>query len=200
MSAPESNSRAPLAEQRPSKVKSPVSLADVDIPEAELQVLHEIAAHAGRRQVGSKKSRSTGVMGQTSGVTALFAGPNGTAKTMAAEALAQQLERQLCRVDLSQVVNKYIGETEKNLDRVFHEAEASNATLFFDEGDALFGNRSAVKDSHDRYANIEINYLLQKMEAFRGVALLATNMADNIDPALRRRIAYVVQFPRPPAK
>ena len=110
------------------------------------------------------------------GISALFAGDSGTGKTMAAEVLANQLRLDLYRIDLSAVVSKYIGETEKNLRRVFDAAEDGGAILFFDEADALFGKRSEVKDSHDRYANIEINYLLQRMEAYRGLAILATNM------------------------
>jgi len=131
---------------------------------------------------------------------ALFAGPNAANKAMAAEALAQQMKRGLYRINLSEVVSKYIGETEKNLQRVFDAAEASNAILLFDEADALFGKRSEVKDSHDRYANIEINFLLQQLGAFHGVAVIATNNAKDIDLKLRKRIGYVIQFPHPPAK
>ncbi len=131
------------------------------------------------------------------GITALFAGDSGTGKTMAAEVIANDLRLNLYRIDLSAVVNKYIGETEKNLRRVFDAAEAGGAILFFDEADALFGKRSEVKDSHDRYANIEINYLLQRMEAYRGLAILATNMKSALDPAFMRRLRFVVNFPFP---
>ena len=131
------------------------------------------------------------------GLSALFAGPSGTGKTLAAEVLANELELDLFRIDLSAVVSKYIGETEKNLRRVFDAAEEGGAILFFDEADALFGKRSEVKDSHDRYANVEISYLLQRMEAYRGLAILATNMKEALDPAFLRRLRFVVQFPFP---
>jgi SpoVK/Ycf46/Vps4 family AAA+-type ATPase len=131
------------------------------------------------------------------GVTALFAGPSGVGKTMAAEVIATELDIDLYKIDLSGVVSKYIGETEKNLDRIFTAAENANAILFFDEADALFGKRSEVKDSHDRYANIEISYLLQKMEMYDGVAILATNLRQNLDEAFLRRLAFAVHFPFP---
>ena len=133
------------------------------------------------------------------GLSALFAGASGTGKTMAAEVLASDLRLDLYRIDLSQVVSKYIGETEKNLRRVFDAAEEGGAILLFDEADALFGKRSEVKDSHDRYANIEISYLLQRMESYRGLAILTTNMKDVLDPAFLRRIRFVIQFPFPDA-
>ena len=131
------------------------------------------------------------------GISALFAGDSGTGKTMAAEVLANDLRLDLYRIDLSAVVSKYIGETEKNLRRLFDAAEDGGAILFFDEADALFGKRSEVKDSHDRYANIEINYLLQRMEGYRGLAVLATNMKDALDPAFMRRLRFIVTFPFP---
>ena len=131
------------------------------------------------------------------GVTALFAGPSGVGKTMAAEIIANALDIDLYKIDLAGVVSKYIGETEKNLDRIFAAAENANAILFFDEADALFGKRSEVKDSHDRYANIEISYLLQKMEMYQGVAILATNLRQNLDDAFLRRLAFTVHFPLP---
>jgi SpoVK/Ycf46/Vps4 family AAA+-type ATPase len=118
---------------------------------------------------------------------------------MAAEVLANELRLDLYRIDLSQVVSKYIGETEKNLARVFEAAEGGGAILLFDEADALFGKRSEVKDSHDRYANIEVSYLLQRMESYRGLAILTTNMKSALDPAFLRRIRFVVQFPFPDA-
>jgi SpoVK/Ycf46/Vps4 family AAA+-type ATPase len=131
------------------------------------------------------------------GISALFVGPSGTGKTMAAEVLARELRLDLYRIDLSAVVSKYIGETEKNLRRVFDAAEQGGSILLFDEADALFGKRSEVRDSHDRYANIEVGYLLQRMEAYRGLAILTTNMKSALDPAFLRRIRFVVQFPRP---
>ena len=133
------------------------------------------------------------------GISALFSGPSGTGKTMAAEVLANELQLDLYRIDLASVVSKYIGETEKNLRRVFDAAEDSGAILFFDEADALFGKRSEVKDSHDRYANIEVSYLLQRMEAYRGLAVLATNLKNSVDTAFLRRIRFVVNFPFPDA-
>ena len=133
------------------------------------------------------------------GINALFAGDSGTGKTMAAEVLANELQLALYRIDLSAVVSKYIGETEKNLRRLFDAAESGGAILLFDEADALFGKRSEVKDSHDRYANIEINYLLQRMEAFSGLALLATNMKSALDTAFLRRLRFVVNFAWPGA-
>ena len=118
---------------------------------------------------------------------------------MAAEVIAHELQLDLYKIDLSGVVNKYIGETEKNLAKIFHEAEASNAILFFDEADALFGKRTEVKDSHDRYANIEVNYLLQRMEEYRGLAILATNRKSSLDRAFLRRLRFLVDFPFPDA-
>jgi SpoVK/Ycf46/Vps4 family AAA+-type ATPase len=131
------------------------------------------------------------------GITALFIGESGTGKTLAAEVIAHELRLDLFRIDLSAVVSKYIGETEKNLRRLFDAAEDGGCILFFDEADALFGKRSEVKDSHDRYANIEVNYLLQRMEAFRGLAILATNRGNALDVAFQRRIRFRVKFPHP---
>jgi SpoVK/Ycf46/Vps4 family AAA+-type ATPase len=131
------------------------------------------------------------------GISALFAGASGTGKTMAAEVIAAGLRLSLYRIDLSAVVNKYIGETEKNLRRLFDAAENSGAILLFDEADALFGKRSEVKDSHDRYANIEVNYLLQRIESYRGLAILASNMKGALDTAFLRRLRFIVNFPFP---
>lgn len=131
------------------------------------------------------------------GVNVLFVGASGTGKTMAAEVLANALEMDLYRVDLSNVVSKYIGETEKKLEQVFSSIAHANAVLFFDEADALFGKRSEVKDAHDRYANIEISYLLQRLEDYEGLVILATNMRNNLDGAFVRRMAFIIQFPQP---
>jgi hypothetical protein len=131
------------------------------------------------------------------GLSALFSGPPGTGKTMAAEVIARELGLELYKVDLSGVVSKYIGETEKNLAKIFREAAAANAILFFDEADALFGKRTEVSDAHDRYANIETSYLLQKMEEFEGVAILASNLRENMDPAFVRRLRFIIEFPFP---
>lgn len=133
------------------------------------------------------------------GCRVLFYGPSGTGKTMAAEILANELGLDLYRIDLSAVVSKYIGETEKNLGRLFDAAQQSGAILFFDEADALFGKRSEVKDAHDRYANIEVSYLLDRMEEYKGIAILTTNHKSNIDETFFRRINFIIEFPMPDA-
>jgi SpoVK/Ycf46/Vps4 family AAA+-type ATPase len=139
---------------------------------------------------GAKLSRGKGL-------NVLFSGPSGTGKTMAAEVLAQEFALELFQIDLSSVVSKYIGETEKNLSAIFREAEHCQALLFFDEADALFGKRTEVKDAHDRYANIEVNYLLQRIEQYEGVVILATNLQRNLDDAFVRRMQDIVEFPFP---
>jgi len=131
-----------------------------------------------------------------SGLIVLFTGPSGTGKTMAAEVIASELGRSLSNVDAGRIVSKYIGETEKNLERVFADAARAGAVLFFDEADALFGKRSTVRDSHDRYANVEVAYLLQRIEEFDGLAILSSNLKSNIDPAFQRRLRFVVEFSR----
>jgi len=131
------------------------------------------------------------------GISVLFAGPPGTGKTMAAEILASELDLPMYRIDLSQVVNKYIGETEKNLKRIFDAADVSDALLLFDEADAIFGKRMEARDAHDRYANLEISYLLDRMERFKGLAVLATNRKKDLDEAFLRRLRYIVVFPLP---
>ena len=133
----------------------------------------------------------------TRGVTALFSGQKGTGKTMAAEVIADQLGLKLHRVDLSKVASEYIGETEKNIHAIFDTLESAGVVLLFEEADALFGKRSDVKDSHDRYANIEVGYFLKRLEDFNGVAILATNTKSNIDDAFLRRLRYVVNFSSP---
>jgi SpoVK/Ycf46/Vps4 family AAA+-type ATPase len=135
--------------------------------------------------------------GRGHGVTALFAGDSGTGKTMSAEVIASDLGLDLYTVNLATVVDKYIGETEKNLERIFAEAGGVNAVLFFDEADAIFGKRSDVRDAHDRYANIESAYLLQRLETFDGLAVLATNLRANIDDAFTRRLDAIIDFPEP---
>jgi len=170
---------------------------DLVLPAAQERLLHQIALHVRQR---SKVYQTWGFASKGSrglGISALFAGPSGTGKTMAGEVLANELQLDLYRIDLSQVVSKYIGETEKNLRRVFDAAEGGAAILLFDEADALFGKRSEVKDSHDRYANIEVGYLLQRMEAYRGLAILTTNRKEALDTAFLRRIRFVVEFPFP---
>jgi hypothetical protein len=170
---------------------------DIVLPAPQLAMLREIAAHVRQRAKVYETWGFAQKCARGLGISALFTGASGTGKTMAAEVLANELRLDLYRIDLSQVVSKYIGETEKNLRRVFDAAEEGGAILLFDEADALFGKRSEVKDSHDRYANIEISYLLQRMEAYRGLAILTTNMKDAIDNAFLRRIRFLVQFPFP---
>jgi SpoVK/Ycf46/Vps4 family AAA+-type ATPase len=173
---------------------------DIVVPDDVRRQLEEIAAQvAGRHRVYTAWGFGR-TLGRGRGISALFAGPSGTGKTMAAEVLAGRLRLDLYRIDLAGVVSKYIGETEKNLARVFDAAERSGAVLFFDEADALFGKRSEVRDSHDRYANIEIDYLLQRMEEYRGLAILATNVKAHLDPAFLRRLRFVVEFVLPDAE
>ncbi|HEX7979877.1 MAG TPA: ATP-binding protein [Gemmatimonadaceae bacterium] len=159
--------------------------------------LRELAAQVRQRSRVYESWGFGAQLGRGRGITALFAGPSGTGKTMAAEILAGALELDLYRIDLAGVVSKYIGETEKNLRRVFDTAEQSGAILFFDEADALFGTRTEVRDSHDRYANLEINYLLQRMEDYSGLAILATNRRSALDAAFLRRLRFVIDFPFP---
>jgi SpoVK/Ycf46/Vps4 family AAA+-type ATPase len=182
------------------KITPHYTWGDIILPADRLQQLREICnAVKYRAQVyddwGFGRKLSLG-----KGLNVLFAGPSGTGKTMAAEIIAGELGLDLYKIDLSTVVSKYIGETEKNLAHIFAEAETSNAILFFDEADALFGKRSEVRDAHDRYANIEISYLLQRMEAYEGVVILATNLRKNMDDAFVRRLHFTVEFPLPSDK
>ncbi|MFN0148889.1 MAG: ATP-binding protein [Dehalococcoidia bacterium] len=170
---------------------------DIVLPGDASEQLRELCSRVARRRTvlddwGFGRRLSLG-----KGTAALFSGPPGTGKTMAAEIVAAELKLDLCKIDLSSIVSKYIGETEKNLNQVFRAAERANAILFFDEADALFGKRSEVRDSHDRYANIEISYLLQKMEEYDGVAILATNLRQNLDESFIRRLAFTIHFPFP---
>jgi hypothetical protein len=172
---------------------------DIVLPSEQETQLRQIAAHVrGRYTVyeewGFAKKMSRGL-----GISALFAGESGTGKTMAAEVIANELRLPLYRIDLSAVVSKYIGETEKNLRQLFDAADSGGFILFFDEADALFGKRSEVRDSHDRYANIEVNYLLQRIEAYRGLAILASNAKAALDSAFVRRLRFIVDFPHPSA-
>ena len=179
------------------RIESIAGWNDLILPEPQKALLRQIAAHVKQRlkvyqDWGFADKGTRGL-----GISALFAGESGTGKSMAAEVLARELQLDLYRIDLSAVVSKYIGETEKNLRRVFDAAEDSGAILLFDEADALFGKRSEVKDSHDRYANIEVSYLLQRMESYRGLAVLTTNLKAALDVAFQRRLRFVVQFPFP---
>jgi hypothetical protein len=167
------------------------------LPEATLAQLGELTSRARHRD----RVLDAWGMGATSskgrGITGLFAGESGTGKTMSAEVVARDLGLDLYVIDLSTVVDKYIGETEKNLDRIFSEADRVNGVLLFDEADAIFGKRSEVKDSHDRYANVEVAYLLQRMELFDGLAILTTNLRANVDEAFTRRLDAIIDFPVP---
>ncbi|MGV9712386.1 ATP-binding protein [Gordonia sp. NPDC003424] len=179
------------------RVTPRVNWADLVLPSSTVEVLADLAARARHREqvLGEWRMRRGG--GRGHGVIGLFAGESGTGKTMAAEVLAGDLGLEMYTVSLSSVVSKWVGETEKNLDRIFDEAELVNAVLVFDEADALFGKRSEVRDAHDRYANVETAYLLQRMEAFDGLAILTTNLRSNLDEAFTRRLDAVVEFPRP---
>ncbi|HEY0530290.1 MAG TPA: ATP-binding protein [Actinoplanes sp.] len=181
------------------RVEARAGWKDLVLPEPQARLLRDMTAQSRNRMTvfedwgfGSRGAYGTGT-------AALFAGSSGTGKTFAAEVIAADLALDLYRVDLSQVVSKYIGETEKNLRRVFDVAETGGVVLVFDEADALFGKRSDVKDSHDRYANIEVSYLLQRMESYRGLAILTTNRKDAIDTAFIRRLRFIVRFPFPDA-
>jgi hypothetical protein len=173
---------------------------DLVVPERQRELLQSISAYLRHRDRVLSDWGYERTVARTQGLKVLFAGESGTGKTMAAQVLAAELGLEIFRVDLATTVSKYIGETEKNLDRIFGAAEGSNAILFFDEADALFGKRSEVGDSHDRYANIEVAYLLQKMEGYPGAVILATNFRRNIDDAFVRRLDFVIDFPFPEAE
>ena len=184
--------------------RSPSSLPDAAVapPTADYPHRHKRVSRVGAVRFGATGLASGAlvwVISSVLGISALFGGPSGTGKTMAAQVMARSLGIDLLRVDLAGVVNKYIGETEKKLREVFDACEDSGALLFFDEADALFGTRTQVKDAHDRFANIEIDYLLQRIEQFDGVAILATNRRQDLDTAFVRRLRFVIEFlpPRP---
>ncbi|MGY1690607.1 ATP-binding protein [Geodermatophilus sp. SYSU D01105] len=187
----------PRLEGLAQRIVTETELSDVKLPEREQRLLEQVRDQARHRirvydEFGFRSRLTRGL-----GITALLSGESGTGKTMAAEALANELRLDLYRIDLASVVSKYIGETEKNLRQVFDAAEQGGAVLLFDEADAVFGKRSEVQDSHDRYANIEVSYLLQRMEAYRGLAILTTNMKAALDPAFLRRLRFVIAFPFP---
>src|SRR5579859_1276585 len=172
---------------------------DLVLPARCIRQLQEVCSSEKFRHIVYSEWGYDRRLAQGKGLNALFCGPSGTGKTMAAGIIARALALDLYKIDLSSVVSKYIGETEKQLNQIFHEASSSNAILFFDEADALFGKRSEVKDAHDRYANVEVAYLLQKMEEYEGIVILATNFRRNMDDAFTRRMHHIVEFPFPDA-
>jgi hypothetical protein len=179
------------------KIATTYDWDDIVLPADHMGQLREICAQMRHRRIVLEEWGFDRHLAMGKGLNTLFAGPSGTGKTMAAEIVAADLGLELYKVDLSTLVSKYIGETEKNLDRIFIAAQEANAILFFDEADAIFGKRSEVKDAHDRYANIEVGYLLQKMEEYDGVVILATNLRKNIDDAFIRRMHMTIEFPFP---
>jgi SpoVK/Ycf46/Vps4 family AAA+-type ATPase len=179
------------------RIHPDVAWEDLVLAPATATSLRELSARARRRsQVLDDWGMRPGG-GRGRGITVLFAGDSGTGKTMSAEVVSGDLGLDLYTVNLATVVDKYVGETEKNLERIFTEADGVNAVLLFDEADAIFGKRSEVKDANDRYANIEVAYLLQRMETFDGIAILATNLRANVDDAFARRLDLIVDFPTP---
>jgi hypothetical protein len=190
------NSR-PRLDDLAQRIDAKATWDDLILPEGQRLILRDVAAHVRKRYTVYEKWGFAGKGSRGLGISALFAGTSGTGKTMSAEVLARELSLDLYRIDLSAVVSKYIGESEKNLRRVFDAAEEGGSILLFDEADALFGKRSETKDSHDRYANIEVSYLLQRMESYRGLAILTTNLKKSLDVAFLRRLRFVVEFPFP---
>jgi SpoVK/Ycf46/Vps4 family AAA+-type ATPase len=172
---------------------------DLILPELQMGMLRQLAAQSRHRMKVYEEWGFAARGRRGLGLSALFSGPSGTGKTLAAEVIATELGLDLYRIDLSAVVSKYIGETEKNLKQVFDAAESGGVLLLFDEADALFGKRAEVKDSHDRYANIEVGYLLQRMESFQGLAILTTNVKSTLDKAFQRRLRFTIDFPFPDA-
>lgn len=188
---------APRLKGLARKIETPFTWSDIVLPEGQMAQLKEIASHASRSQVVFDSWGFGRTFSYGRGIAALFEGQSGTGKTMAASIIGRALGLDVYQIDLSSVVSKYIGETEKNLSVIFSEAQDSSAVLFFDEADALFGKRSEVKDAHDRYANIETAYLLQRMEEYSGIVILATNMKQNLDEAFVRRMRFIIHFPFP---
>jgi hypothetical protein len=189
----------PMLDLLAERIQPRASWEDLVLPPAQIAALREIAAQSRHRMLVNEQWGFADRGRRGLGLSALFAGPSGTGKTLAAEVLARALDLDLYRIDLSAVVSKYIGETEKNLRRVFDAAETGGVLLLFDEADALFGKRSEVKDSHDRYANIEVGYLLQRMESFQGIAVLTSNLKNTLDKSFQRRIRFFIDFPFPEA-
>ncbi|TVQ58109.1 MAG: ATP-binding protein, partial [Spirulina sp. DLM2.Bin59] len=187
----------PQLDHLAQRIEANATWEDLILPERDKTILRDIAIQVQQRAKvyedwGFAEKSSRGL-----GISTLFAGASGTGKTMAAEVLAREFQLDLYRIDLSAVSSKYIGETEKNLRQIFDAAEAGGVVLLFDEADALFGKRTQVKDSHDRHANLEVSYLLQRMEAYQGLAILTTNLKDSLDSAFLRRLRFVINFPFP---
>jgi SpoVK/Ycf46/Vps4 family AAA+-type ATPase len=180
-----------------TKLRTTYTWDDLVVPETTFAQLREFCTRIVHREQVLKRWGFDRKLSFGKGTTALFAGPSGTGKTMAAEVIANEVRLDLYKIDLAGVVSKYIGETEKNLDRIFAAAQGTNTILLFDEADALFGKRSEVRDSHDRYANLEISYLLQKMDSYEGSAILTSNLRHHLDDAFVRRLAFHVHFPFP---
>jgi hypothetical protein len=189
----------PRLETMAERIVPSSTWGDLVLPEAQLQTLRQLVSQSRHRMTVYETWGFAARSRRGLGISALFSGPSGTGKTLAAEVLANELKLDLYRIDLSAVVSKYIGETEKNLKQVFDAAETGGVLLLFDEADALFGKRAEVKDSHDRYANIEVGYLLQRMESFQGLAILTTNFKSSLDKAFQRRLRFSVDFPFPDA-
>lgn len=187
----------PGIEHIAERLTEPAQWSDLVLPAPQLHILHEVENHVRHRQTVHGDWGFGGKTGRGRGTTVMFSGPSGTGKTLAAEALATRLRLDLFRVDLGATVSKYIGETEKNLGKIFDAADCGGVALLFDEADALFGKRSEVKDARDRYANIEVSFLLQRLESFAGLVILTTNLRESLDQAFLRRLRFVVEFPFP---
>lgn len=182
------------------KIKSTHTWDDLRLSQYCISKLKKIDSHFLNKKVLSANFELARNKNKSAGITSLFTGPNGTGKVIAAEVLANELQLDLYRIDLSNVVSKYIGETEKNLKKIFDATEDGGAILLFDEADALFGKRTDVKDSHDRYANQEVSYLLQRVENYQGLIILTTNVKSNIDQTFVRRFKTVIHFAIPKRK
>ena len=187
----------PPFDELAQRIKPVADWGDLVLPDEGRQILRQIAEHMRRLPRLYERLGFSAKRGGNLGNSVLFAGGSSRDRTIAAEVLASDLQFDMYRIDLSQVVSKYIGETEKNLRRLFDVADVADCVLFFDEADALFGRRTEVKDAHDRYANLEISYLLERMERFRGLAILATNRRKDLDEAFLRRLRDIVEFPDP---
>ncbi|MEO1427817.1 MAG: ATP-binding protein [Cyanobacteria bacterium J06633_8] len=190
----------PRLDELAQQIESSFSWDDLVLPEKEMNIVRQISVHVRQRTKVYQNWALGSKSGRGNGIAAMFAGASGTGKTMAADVLGNDLNLDVYRIDLSSLVSKYIGETEKNLRRVFDAAEAGGVILLFDEADSLFGKRSDVKSSNDHYANLQVGYLLQRMESYRGLAILTTNLKNSIDQAFLRRIRFVVEFPFPSRK